>query len=144
MTITLISTKPKQRFSLCTSTLTLWSPAMFLEGCFDDLMCFAENRNPKMWMYPYCSQGMYWIWKALRGVVMASPEARTSGVKLDVAFFGWVWLIVECGNILCMRKLLHAKSYALVKNEHVEAFAYKSFYRCSYFFIYSLVCMCCS
>ena len=30
---------------------------------------------------------------------MASLEAGTSHAKLDVAFFGWVWLIVESGNI---------------------------------------------
>ena len=44
------------------------------------------------------------------GVVMASLEAGTSCAKLDVAFFGWVWLIVERGNILRVRKLLHVKS----------------------------------
>ena len=34
------------------------------------------------------------------GVLMASPEVGTSCAKLDVAFFGWVWLIVESGDIL--------------------------------------------
>ena len=54
---------------------------------------------------------------------MASPEAGTSCVKLDVVFFSWVWLIMERRNVLCMRKLLRAKSFALeVKNECVEAF----------------------
>ena len=53
----------------------------------------------------------------------------TSHAKLDVAFFGWMWLIMECKNILCMRKLPYAKSSASeVKNEHVEAFACESFY----------------
>ena len=60
--------------------------------------------------------------------------------KLDVAFFGWVWLIVECGNILYVRKLLRAKSPALeVKNERVEAFAYESFYLLLLFFLSTLL-----
>ena len=63
------------------------------------------------------------------GVVTASPEARTLRAKLDVAFFGWVWLIVESGNILRVRNLLHANSFAVeVKNERVEAFTFESFY----------------
>ena len=75
------------------------------------------------------------------GVVMASPEAGTSRVKLDVAFFGWVWLIVECGNIFRMRKLLCAKSCALeVKNERVEAFVCELFYLLLLFF-YLLSCL---
>ena len=62
-------------------------------------------------------------------VVTASLEAKISRVKLDVAFFGWVWLIVESGNILCVRKLLRAKSSAPeVKNERVKAFACELFY----------------
>ena len=73
---------------------------------------------------------------------MTSLEAGTLHAKLDVAFFGWVWLIVESENILCVRKLLCAKSFAPeVKNECVEDFMYKSFYL---LFICSLVCICCS
>ena len=50
-------------------------------------------------------------------------------MKIDVAFFGWFWLIVESRNILCLRRPLHANSsIAEVKKECVEAFACKSFY----------------
>ena len=66
---------------------------------------------------------------------MASPEAGTSRAKLDVAFFGWVWYIVESGNILHMRKLLRARSSAPeMKKERVEAFACESFYLLLLFF----------
>ena len=73
------------------------------------------------------------------GVVKASPEAGTSHAKLDVAFFGWVWLIVESGNILRVQNLLCANSSTTeVKNERVEAFTCELFICCSCFFI------CCS
>ena len=43
--------------------------------------------------------------------------------KLDVAFFGWVWLIVESRNILCMQNLRCANSSIVeVKNKRMEAF----------------------
>ena len=72
---------------------------------------------------------------------MAFPEAGTSHAKVDVAFFGWVWLIVESRNILCMLNLLRANSSAAeVKNERVEAFAYESFYLLLPFF-YLLFCL---
>ena len=75
------------------------------------------------------------------GVITASPEAGTSHAKLDVAFFSWVWLIVESGNILHMRKLLHAKSSTPdVKNERVKAFACEPFYLLLLFF-YLLSCL---
>ena len=75
------------------------------------------------------------------GVVTTSPEAKISRAKLDVAFFGWVWFIVERGNILCMRNLLRANSSAAeVKNERVEAFACESFYLLLLFF-YLLSCL---
>ena len=58
------------------------------------------------------------------GVVTASPEAGSLHAKVDMAFSGWVWLIVESGNILCLRKLLHTNSSAVeVRNERVEVFA---------------------
>ena len=77
------------------------------------------------------------------GVVMASPEAGSSRAKIDVAFFGWFWLIVDSKNILC---LLRANSSAAkVKKEHVETFMCKSFYLLLFFFfIYSLVFIYCS
>ena len=74
------------------------------------------------------------------GVVMASPEAGSLRVKMDVAFSSWVWLIVERRNILCLQKLLHANSsVAEVKNERVEAFACELFYLLLLFF-YLLYC----
>ena len=73
-------------------------------------------------------------------VVMASLEVGSSHAKMDVAFSGWVWLIVESGNILCLRKLLRANSsVAEVKNDRVEAFACESFYLLLLFF-YLLSC----
>ena len=72
------------------------------------------------------------------GVVTASPEAEagSSRAKIDVAFFGWFWLIVESGIILHLRRPLRANpSTAEVKKERVEAFTYKSF-------ICSLVLLC--
>ena len=69
------------------------------------------------------------------GVVTASPEAGSSHVKIDLAFFGWFWLIVESKNILLLRRPLHANSsVAEVKKEHVEAFACESFYLLLLFF----------
>ena len=76
----------------------------------------------------------------LIGVVTASPEVGTSRAKLDVAFFGWVWIIVESGNILHMRNLLRANSSATeVKNERVEVFACESFYLLLLFFLSALL-----
>ena len=75
------------------------------------------------------------------GVVTASSEAETSRAKLDVAIFGWVWLIVESENILHMQKLLRAKSSAPeVKNERVETFVCESFYLLLLYF-YLLSCL---
>ena len=49
-------------------------------------------------------------------------------------------LIMESGNILCLRKLLHANSStAEVKNKRVEAFACESFYLLL-LFLYLLSC----
>ena len=75
---------------------------------------------------------------------MASPEAGSSCAKIDVAFFGWFWLIVESKNILRLRSPLHANSSAAeVKKERMEAFACKSFYLpLLFFFICSLVYIC--
>ena len=74
------------------------------------------------------------------GVVTASPEAGSSRAKMDVAFSGWVWLIVESGNILHLQKLLRANSStAEVKNERVEAFVCELFYLLLLFF-YLLSC----
>ena len=68
------------------------------------------------------------------GVVTASPEAVTLRAKLDMACFCWVSLIVEGRNILHMRKLCRAKSFAPeMKNKHVERFMCKSFYLLLYF-----------
>ena len=65
----------------------------------------------------------------LLGVVTTSPKAGSSHAKIDVAFFGWFWLIVESKNILCLRRPLCANSsIAEVKKERVEAFACESFY----------------
>ena len=62
------------------------------------------------------------------GVVTASLEAGSSRAKIDVAFFGWFWLIVESRNIFCLRRPLHANSSVAEVKECVEAFACKSFY----------------
>ena len=71
---------------------------------------------------------------------MASPEAGSSLAKIDVAFFGWFWLIVESGNILCLRRPLYANSSAAeVKKELVKASACESFYLLLLFF-YLLSC----
>ena len=57
------------------------------------------------------------------GVVTASLKTGSLHMKLNVAFFGWFWLILESGNILHLRKPLSANSSALeVKKEHMEAF----------------------
>ena len=51
-----------------------------------------------------------------------------------------MWLIVESGNILHVRKLLRAKSSAPeVKNERVEAFTCESFYLLLLFFLSALL-----
>ena len=60
---------------------------------------------------------------------MASPKVGSSHAKIDVAFFGWFWLIVESKNILHLRRHLRANSFvAEVKKEYVEAFTCESFY----------------
>ena len=69
------------------------------------------------------------------GVVSASPKARSSCAKIDVAFFGLFWLIVESRNILRLRRPFRANSYAAeVMKERVEAFACESFYLLLLFF----------
>ena len=80
----------------------------------------------------FCNLDFYEI----LGVVTASPEVGSSCVKIDVAFFGWFWLIVESENIFCLQRPLRANSSAAeVKKEHVEAFAYESFYLLLLFFL---------
>ena len=67
--------------------------------------------------------------KIIIGVIMASPKVGSSHVKIDVAFFGWFWLIVERGNIFCLqRPLLASSSIAEVKKERMEAIVCESFY----------------
>ena len=62
------------------------------------------------------------------GVVTASPEAATSAAKIDVAIFGWFWLIVESGNILLLQRPLRGNSFATeVKKVRMEAFACEFF-----------------
>ena len=69
------------------------------------------------------------------GVITAFSEARSSHEKIDVAFFSWFLLIVESGNILCLRRPLRANSSIVeVKKERVEAFTQESFYLLLLFF----------
>ena len=69
---------------------------------------------------------------------MASSKAATSRAKLHVVCSSSVSLVVEGGNILCMRELRCAQSSAPeVKNERVDRF--ESFYLLLLVFIYSLV-----
>ena len=62
------------------------------------------------------------------GVITASLEVGSSPTKIEVAFFGWFWLIMESKNILFLRRPLLANSFAAkVKNECLEAFVCESF-----------------
>ena len=68
----------------------------------------------------------------------ASPRQGLLVRKIDMAFFGWFWLIVDSRNILPLRRPLHVNSSASEVEECMEAFVYESFYLMLLFII------CCS